>query len=80
MTQDQQKVFERQTVIVALKELREEVEGETSIIKILAPLPVFLWDVCQALSLSQAECDEVLGQSVAFVERWLNCTPGKTED
>jgi hypothetical protein len=78
MKQDQQRVFDKQSVIAALKELREEIEGETCITKILAPLPVFLWDVCQSLGLSQVECDEVLGQSAAFVERWLNCTAEKT--
>jgi hypothetical protein len=64
----------RQAVVAALKELQEEIEGETDITKILAPLPVFLWDVCQALGFSQAECDEVLGRSATFVQRWLNCT------
>ncbi len=73
MTQDQQRVLERRAVVAALKGLRQEIEGETDITKILAPLPVFLWDVCQALGLSRAECDEVLGRSAPFVQHWLKC-------
>jgi hypothetical protein len=73
MIENQKAVLERGAVVAALKGLREEIDGETDITRILAPLPVFLWDVCQSLGLSQAECDEVLGRSVLFVERWLNC-------
>jgi hypothetical protein len=73
MTQEQQVVLERGAVVAALKGLQEEIEEETDITRILAPLPVFLWDVCQSLGFSQAECDEVLGRSTLFVERWLNC-------
>jgi hypothetical protein len=73
MQEKQQVVLERGAVLAALKGLQEEIDGETDITRILAPLPVFLWDVCQALGFSQDECDEVLGRSTLFVERWLSC-------
>jgi hypothetical protein len=77
MTQEQKVILERGAVVAALKGLQEEIDGETDITRILAPLPVFLWDVCQALGFSQAECDEVLGRAGAFVRRWLECGGGE---
>ncbi len=73
-TQDTQKLFDTQAIISILKRLHDEVDngGDVSIIRILAPFPVFLWDVCEAFGLSQKECDEVLGRSAPFVARWLS--------
>ena len=70
--QSTQRVLDTRTIVNILKELQEEVDGEskTSIIRILAPFPVFMADVCDALGLSREERDEVLGRAVAFVEEW----------
>ena len=73
-SQDTQRLFDTRAIVNILKRLHEEVdnEGDVSITRILAPFPVFLWDVCEAFGLSQQECDEVLGRSAPFVKEWLS--------
>jgi hypothetical protein len=73
--QDTPRTFDIQTIVNVLKDLHEEVdrESKTCITKMIAPFPVVLWDVCNALGLSQQECDEVLGRSATFVRAWLKC-------
>jgi hypothetical protein len=67
-----QGVFERQVLVERMKGLREEVESEGDITRMLAPFPVLLAEVCETLGLRQDERDEVLGPAAAFVEKWRN--------
>jgi (p)ppGpp synthase/HD superfamily hydrolase len=63
---------ERKEVVAKLKGLREEFEKDgISILDVPTTMAMALSDVCDALGLSQAEHDEVVGEEVAqAVEEW----------
>ena len=64
--------MERKEVVAKLKGLREEFEKDgISILDVPTTMALALSDVCDALGLSQAEHDEVVGEEVAqAVEEW----------
>ena len=80
--QDTPRLCDTRAIVHILKKMQQEVDngGDVSITRILAPFPVFLWDVCEAFGLSQGECDEVLGRSAPFVARWLNNVSARNGD
>lgn len=58
-------------VVEKLKAFREELGDDLLVLQMVAPVAVVLSDVCSALSLTQEERLEVLGQTVAnVVEDW----------
>ena len=61
-----------------MKGLREEVESEGDITRMLAPFPVLLAEVCETLGLCLEERDEVLGPAAAFVQRRVENAQGAT--
>jgi hypothetical protein len=63
---------ERKEVVAKLKGLREEFEKDgISILDVPTTMALALSDVCDALGLSQAEHDEIVGEKVAqAVEEW----------
>jgi hypothetical protein len=63
---------ERKEVVAKLKGLREEFEKDgISILDVPTTMALALSDVCDALGLSQAEHDEVVGEQVGqAVEEW----------
>jgi hypothetical protein len=74
---DGQKLYDTQAIVDILKGLQEKVDNasRTSVLNMLAPFPVFLWDVCNAFELSEQECDKVLGRSASFVKAWFGGKP-----
>ena len=64
--------MERKEVVAKLKGLREEFEKDgISILDVPTTMAMALSDVCDALGLSQAEHDEVVGEEVVqAVEEW----------
>ncbi len=80
--QNTPRLYDTRAIVSILKRLQQDVdnEGDVSITRILAPFPVFLWDVCEAFELSQGECDEVLGRSAPFVARWLSNVSARNGD
>ncbi len=64
--------MERKEVVAKLKGLREEFEKDgISILDVPTTMALALSDVCDALGLSQAEHDEVVGEEVAqAIEEW----------
>lgn len=64
--------MERKDVVIKLRTLRQEFEGDgISIVDAVAPVALILSDVAFALELSQAEHDFVLGEETArAVEEW----------
>jgi len=64
--------MEQKEVVAKLKGLREEFEKDgISILDVPTTMAMALSDVCDALGLSQAEHDEVVGEEVAqAVEEW----------
>jgi hypothetical protein len=64
--------MEQKEMIAKLKGLREEFEKDgISILDVPTTMALALSDVCDALGLSQAEHDEVVGEEVAqAVEEW----------
>jgi hypothetical protein len=64
--------MERKEVVAKLKGLREEFEKDgISILDVPTTMALALSDVCDALGLSQAEHDEVVGEQVGqAVEEW----------
>ena len=64
--------MEQKEMIAKLKGLREEFEKEgISILDVPTTMALALSDVCDALGLSQAEHDEVVGKKVAqAIEEW----------
>ncbi len=64
--------MERKEVVAKLKGLREEFEKDgISILDVPTTMAMALSDVCDALGLSQAEHDEVVGEEVAqAIEEW----------
>jgi hypothetical protein len=63
---------ERKEVVAKLKGLREEFEKDgISILDVPTTMALALSDVCDALGLSQAEHDEIVGEKVVqAVEEW----------
>jgi hypothetical protein len=64
--------MEQKEMIAKLKGLREEFEKDgISILDVPTTMALALSDVCDALGLSQAEHDEVVGEEVAqAIEEW----------
>lgn len=64
--------MEQKEVVAKLKGLREEFEKDgISILDVPTTMALALSDVCDALGLSQAEHDEVVGEEVAqAIEEW----------
>jgi len=64
--------MERKEVVAKLKGLREEFEKDgISILDVPTTMALALSDVCDALGLSQAEHDEIVGEEVAqAIEEW----------
>jgi hypothetical protein len=63
---------ERKELVAKLKGLREEFEKDgISILDVPTTMAMALSDVCDALGLTQAEHDEVVGEEVAqAIEEW----------
>ena len=64
--------MERRTIVLKLRTLREEMEADgISTLDVVAPVALILSDVCNALELSQAEHDLVLGsEATEAIEEW----------
>lgn len=61
----------QEKVVKKLRAFREELGGDLLVLQMVAPVAVVLSDVCSALSLTQEERLEVLGQTLAnAVEDW----------
>ena len=67
--------MERQEVVAKLKSLREEFEKDgLDILYTPIPVALVLSDVCEALELSQAEHNEVLGEEASeAIREWADC-------